>query len=100
MENLLENTASVKGKLREKVEGAVEDIKMAKFLATIRTDVPVELDLEQLRLKEPDANKLQEIFAELEFKSFASRVLNNKRWRIGSFRSSTNLLMLQPKPMA
>ena len=76
VENLLENTASVKGKLREKVEGAVEDIKMAKFLATIRTDVPVELDLEQLRLKEPDANKLQEIFAELEFKSFASRVLN------------------------
>ena len=76
VENLLENTASVKGKLREKVEGAVEDIKMSKFLATIRTDVPVELDLEQLRLKEPDANKLQEIFAELEFKSFASRVLN------------------------
>ena len=33
-----------------------------------RTDVPVELDLEQLRLKEPDANKMQEIFAELEFK--------------------------------
>ena len=76
VENLLENTASVKGKLREKVEGAVEDIKMSKFLATIRTDVPVELDLEQLRLKEPDANKLQEIFAKLEFKSFASRVLN------------------------
>ena len=76
VENLLANTASVKGKLREKVEGAVEDIKMSKFLATIRTDVPVELDLEQLRLKEPDANKLQEIFAELEFKSFASRVLN------------------------
>ena len=76
VENLLENTASVKGKLREKVEGAVEDIKMSKFLATIRTDVPVELDLEQLRLKEPDTNKLQEIFAELEFKSFASRVLN------------------------
>ncbi|WP_448908010.1 DNA polymerase I [Hoylesella shahii] len=76
VENLLENTASVKGKLREKVEGAVEDIKMSKFLATIRTDVPVELNLEQLRLKEPDANKLQEIFAELEFKSFASRVLN------------------------
>lgn len=76
VENLLENTASVKGKLREKVEGAVEDIKMSKFLATIRTDVPVELDLERLRLKEPDTNKLQEIFAELEFKSFASRVLN------------------------
>ena len=77
VEQLLENTAQLKGKMREKVEAAVEDIKMSKFLATIRTDVPVELDLEQLRLKEPDATKLQEIFTELEFKSFATRLLNN-----------------------
>ena len=76
VEKLLENTAQLKGKMREKVEGAVEDIKMSKFLATIRTDVPVELDLEQLRLKEPDTAKLQEIFTELEFKSFANRLLN------------------------
>ena len=76
VEQLLENTAQLKGKMREKVEAAVEDIKMSKFLATIRTDVPVELDLEQLRLKEPDATKLQEIFTELEFKSFATRLLN------------------------
>lgn len=76
VEQLLENTAQLKGKMREKVEAAVEDIKMSKFLATIRTDVPVELDLEQLQLKEPDATKLQEIFTELEFKSFASRLLN------------------------
>ena len=76
VEQLLENTAQLKGKMREKVEAAVEDIKMSKFLATIRTDVPVELDLEQLRLKEPDAAKLQEIFTELEFKSFATRLLN------------------------
>jgi len=76
VEQLLENTAQLKGKMREKVEGAVEDIKMSKFLATIRTDVPLELDLEQLRLKEPDTAKLQEIFTELEFKSFANRLLN------------------------
>ncbi len=76
VEQLLENTAQLKGKMREKVEAAVEDIKMSKFLATIRTDVPVELDLEELRLKEPDAAKLQEIFTELEFKSFATRLLN------------------------
>ena len=76
VEKLLENTAQLKGKMREKVEGAVEDIKMSKFLATIRTDVPLELDLEQLRLKEPDTAKLQEIFTELEFKSFSNRLLN------------------------
>lgn len=40
--------------MREKVEGAVEDIKMSKFLATIRTDVPIELNLEALRLQQPD----------------------------------------------
>ncbi len=75
VENLLENTDKLKGKMREKVETAVEDIKISKFLATIRTDVPVELDMQQLQLKEPDAGKLQEIFAELEFKSFANRLL-------------------------
>ena len=54
VDNLLEHTADIKGKLREKVEGAVDDIRMSKFLATIRTDVPVELNLDELRLKAPD----------------------------------------------
>ena len=65
----------MKGKLREKVEGAIEDIKISKFLATIRTDVPVELKMEDLKLEEPDNAKLDEIFTDLEFKSFAKRVL-------------------------
>ena len=75
VENLMENSAEVKGKLREKVENAVEDIKMSKFLATIRTDVPIELNMDDLKLVEPDSAKLDEIFTELEFKSFANRVL-------------------------
>ncbi len=75
IENLIENSAQVKGKLREKVEAAVEDIKMSKFLATIKTDVPVDLKMDDLKLKEPDNSKLDEIFADLEFKSFAKRVL-------------------------
>ena len=72
---MIENSAEVKGKLREKVEGAIEDIKISKFLATIRTDVPVELKMEDLKLEEPDNAKLDEIFTDLEFKSFAKRVL-------------------------
>ena len=75
VESLIENSAQVKGKLREKVESAVEDIKMSKFLATIRTDVPVELNMDDLKMTKPDTDKLDEIFTELEFKSFANRVL-------------------------
>ena len=75
VENLIENSSKIKGKLREKVEGAIEDIKMSKFLATIRTDVPVALDMDHLKLVEANKEKLDEIFTELEFKSFANRVL-------------------------
>lgn len=70
---MLANSSKIKGKLREKVEGAVEDIRMSKFLATIRTDVPVELNLDTLKLKEPDMKRLTEIFTELEFKSLLDK---------------------------
>ena len=70
---MLANSSKIKGKLREKVEGAVEDIRMSKFLATIRTDVPVELNLDALKLKEPDMKRLAEIFTELEFKSLLDK---------------------------
>ncbi|MBR5350213.1 MAG: DNA polymerase I [Prevotella sp.] len=76
VENMLAHTEEIKGKLREKVEAAVEDIKMSKFLATIKTDVPITLDMEQLKVVAPDAEQLRKLFAELEFKNFAERVLN------------------------
>ena len=73
VENLLANTDQVKGKLREKIENAVDDINMSKFLATIRTDVPIELDMEKLRVAEPDEQKLEEIFTDLEFRTLLSK---------------------------
>lgn len=76
VENLIANTAQLKGKLREKVEGAVEDIKMSKFLATIRTDVPTDIRLNDLKVESPDEAKLDQIFTELEFNSFRKRMLN------------------------
>ena len=79
IEELLKRTSEIKGKLREKVENAIDDIKMSQFLATIRTDVPIELNLEDLKLKQPDENKLAEIFTELEFKTFANRILNKSQ---------------------
>ncbi len=77
-ENLLAHTDEIKGKIREKVENAKEDIKMSKFLATIRTDVPIKLDLDELKVSEPDANKLREIFNDLEFKRFTERFLGKQ----------------------
>lgn len=73
IDSILENSAKIKGKLREKVEGAVDDIRMSKFLATIRTDVPIDLDLDALKIQEPDTARLTEIFTELEFKSLLDK---------------------------
>lgn len=77
IDNMLSHTDEIKGKLREKVEAATDEIKMSRFLATIRTDVPVELDMQQLQISEPDADKLREIFAELEFKTLINKFLKN-----------------------
>ena len=76
VENMLAHTDQIKGKLREKVEAAVDDIKMSKFLATIKTDVPIDMKLDELKLSEPDEAELRKLFMDLEFKSFADRILN------------------------
>ena len=76
VENLLSSTDQVKGKLREKIEAAVDDIKMSKFLATIRTDVPIELNMDDLKVMEPDEKALRTIFTELEFRTLADKFLN------------------------
>ena len=74
-EELLAHADQLKGKMREKVENAKDDIKMSKFLATIRTDVPIELNLDELKMTEPDEKQLSEIFAQLEFKRLAEKFL-------------------------
>ena len=74
IENLLASTDKLKGALKEKVEQNVEKIKQSKWLATINQEVPISLDMELLKLKEPDRDRLQDIFKRLEF-----RQLLNKR---------------------
>lgn len=78
-ENLIANTEHLKGKMREKVENAVEDIRMSKFLATIRTDVPIDLNLDELKVTPPDNAKLREIFTHLEFKRLSEKFLNKPK---------------------
>lgn len=77
VDNLLQHTNQLKGKMREKVEGAIDDIKMSYFLATIKTDVPLQnLTLDSLKIEKPDEEKLDEIFTELEFKTLKNKFLN------------------------
>lgn len=96
VENLLNNTSQLKGKLKEKVENAVEDIKMSYFLATIRTDVPTGIKMEDLKLQEPDADKLNEIFTELEFKSFKNKVLNKSENKKKNVIQELDLFAVEP----
>ena len=73
--NMLAHTDEIKGKLREKVEGAVDDIRMSRFLATIRTDVPIALDLEKMKMTSPDEERLEKIFQELEFRALTDKII-------------------------
>lgn len=75
-EELLAHADRLKEKMREKVENAKDDIKMSKFLATIRTDVPIDLNLDELKMTDPDEKQLSEIFAQLEFKRLAEKFLH------------------------
>ncbi len=75
IENLLEHTDQLKGALKTKVETNREQILFSKFLATIKTDVPVALDMHSLVREEPDEEELRKIFEELEFRTLIDRVL-------------------------
>lgn len=90
-ENLLNHTDELKGKMREKVEGARKDIEMSHYLATIRTDVPIDLNLDQLLVKEPDADKLAKIFTELEFKRMAERFIKKPQTKQTPVNPQLNL---------
>ncbi|MBR2167380.1 MAG: DNA polymerase I [Paludibacteraceae bacterium] len=70
VENLLSHTDELKGALKTKVETQAEDIRFSKFLATIKTDVPVEFNPSNLVLRDRDWTKLRPIYEALEFNSF------------------------------
>lgn len=79
VEGLLAHTDQLKGKQKEKVEGAIDDIKMSYFLATIKTDVPLpDFQLDDLKIEKPDEEQIDKIFTELEMNSFKKRILNKQ----------------------
>ena len=79
IESLLEHTDQLKGAIKTKVETNREQILFSKFLATIKTDVPISLDMDGLKREEPDKEELKRIFEDLEFRSLLDRVLGTDK---------------------
>lgn len=77
VEGLLEHTHELKGKMKEKVEANREQAILSKYLATIVTDVPVEFNETDFKLEEPNEEALRELFAELEFRNFATKIFGD-----------------------
>ena len=73
IENLLAHTDELKGNVKAKVENNKETITFSKFLATIKTDAPITLDLDALKTEAPDETELKRLFEELEFRSLSER---------------------------
>lgn len=78
LEAVIENADKIKGALGEKVRKGKEDALLSKKLATIITSVPVTFHEEDFKITEPDKDKLKSVFAELEFKTIAKRLLGEE----------------------
>lgn len=74
IDQLLERSNELKGALKTKVENNIEGIRFSKMLVTIKTDVPIQLDLDRLSIKPKDNTRLAEIFDELEFRGLKSKL--------------------------
>lgn len=78
MENMLEHSHELKGKLREKVEANKDQALVSKMLATIILDVPISVKDEDLLISDPDKEALSKVFAELEFRNLGKRILGEE----------------------
>lgn len=89
IENLLEHTHELKGSLKQKVEAHVEQIKFSKFLATIKTDVPVQLDEDNTKRATANLDALRALFDQLEFRTLAKRIIDRGEANVGLASSDT-----------
>ncbi len=105
VENMLNHTDEIKGALRKKVEDNVEKIKFSKVLATICLDVPIDFDEQQLRRRAINGEALREVFSELEFRNFATRIIDQNEGNVGMdggapVVATSAVAVAQPKPAA
>lgn len=87
VETLLENCDKLKGALKDKIETNADKIRFSKMLATIRTDVPIELEMEKLKKETPDMTKLTRILEELEMKGLLGRI---RKQYVGEEKNTEN----------
>ena len=73
VESLLERTRELKGTIKQKIEDNKEQITFSKWLATIKTDVPIQLDMNVLQVEEVDMEALRSLYEELEFRSLLAK---------------------------
>ena len=98
IEQLIERKEELKGALKEKVSNNIEKIKLSKMLATIVRDVPIELNLEELRRKEPDVARLKEIYTGLEFRSLLGKLEGETKIFPSSAREIPSSKKIIPSP--
>lgn len=73
-EEIITHSSELKGAVKKKIEEHVDEIKFSKILTTIKTDVPLEYDFETFKLEEPDKDALRQIFTDLEFRTFLTKL--------------------------
>ena len=91
VENIINNVEKLKGVLQQRISDNIEQIKFSKFLATIKTDVPIDIRIEDLCRGEIDKTALKKVYEELEFRSFINR--------LGSDKNTEKEAQPQPNPM-
>ncbi len=89
VENIINNSHELKGKLRENIENFAEQGLISKKLATIMLNAPVDLDVDSLHVDEPNRELLEPLFAELEFRTLGRRVFGDE-FSIADVKSNTS----------
>lgn len=99
IDNLLENTDQLKGAMKKKVEENIEQIKFSKFLVTIKTDIPIQLDLDALRTTDANKDALRPIYENLEFRMFLKKMDGDVTEKQNNVNSWGALFDAQPSVM-
>lgn len=96
IENLLAEKNKLKGAIKTKVENNEQMIRLSRHLAEIRTDIPLTFSLDELKLRDINREKLQELFSELEFRSLASRILGGGKKLSRNIQTEGDLFAVNP----
>ena len=98
IENMLEHTDQLKGALKANVEANVEQIRQSKWLATIKTDVPIRWDEGALRREPADLDALRQVFNELEFRTLTARIIDQGEANVGLDADAQRTVTSAPSP--